>query len=77
MALQQTISADINNLKVGKKLKVMIDRIEGDNFIGRTEFDSPEVDPEVLIPIDTVGVEVGEFYEAEIIDASDFDLFAR
>jgi ribosomal protein S12 methylthiotransferase len=77
MALQQTISSEINSLKIGSNLKVMIDRIEGENFIGRTEFDSPEVDPEVLIPIDTKSIKIGEFYLAEIIDASDFDLFAR
>jgi len=77
MALQQTISAEINQTKIGKKLKVMIDRIEGENYIGRTEFDSPEVDPEVLIPIDTLGVKTGHFYQAEIVDASEFDLYAK
>lgn len=45
--------------------------------MGRTEFDSPEVDPEVLIPPSTEGVTIGEFYTAEIIDASEFDLYAR
>lgn len=77
MALQQKISSDINQFKIGKKLKVMIDRIEGENFIGRTEFDSPEVDPEVLIPITTPNVKIGEFYLAEITDATDFDLYAK
>ena len=77
MALQQTISSEINQTKIGKKLKVMIDRIEGENYIGRTEFDSPEVDPEVLIPIDTLGVKTGDFYQAEIVDASEFDLYAK
>lgn len=77
MALQQRISAEINQQKIGQRLKVMIDRIEGDNFIGRTEFDSPEVDPEVLIPLDTVGVAIGEFYMAEIVDATEFDLYAK
>ena len=77
MALQQTISAEINQAKIGQKLKVMIDRLEGDNFVGRTEFDSPEVDPEVLIPAATEGVEIGEFYLAEIIDATEFDLYAK
>lgn len=75
MALQQEISAEINRLKIGKKLKVMIDRTEGEHFVGRTEFDSPEVDPEVLIPINTKGVKTGEFYLAEITDATDFDLY--
>ena len=77
MALQQTISAEINQQKIGTTMKVMIDRIEGDNFVGRTEYDSPEVDPEVLIPLATSGVKVGEFYMAEILDATEFDLYAR
>jgi ribosomal protein S12 methylthiotransferase len=77
MALQQTISAEINQKKIGQKLKVIIDRIEGDNFVGRTEFDSPEVDPEVLIPLSVKDLKIGDFYIAEIIDATDFDLYAR
>lgn len=77
MSLQQTIASEINSSKIGSRLKVMVDRVEGDSFIARTEFDSPEVDPEVLIPITTKGIDIGEFYMAEIIDASDFDLFAR
>ena len=77
MALQQQISGTINQSKIGKTLKVMIDRVEGENFIGRTEFDSPEVDPEVLIPSTTAGVKIGEFYFAEIIDAADFDLYGK
>ncbi len=77
MALQQGISGTINQSKIGKTLKVMIDRIEGENYVGRTEFDSPEVDPEVLIPLSTQGVKIGEFYYAEIIDTTDFDLYAK
>ncbi len=77
MALQQKISGTINEAKIGKTIKVMIDRVEGENFIGRTEFDSPEVDPEVIIPISTEGVKIGEFYSAEIIDTTDFDLYAK
>lgn len=77
MEVQQEISAGINSEKIGRKMKVIVDRMEEDYFVGRTEFDSPEVDPEVLIPISTKGVKVGEFYQAEIIDASDFDLYAR
>jgi ribosomal protein S12 methylthiotransferase len=77
MALQQGISGTINQSKIGKTLKVMIDRIEGENYVGRTEFDSPEVDPEVLIPLSTQGVKIGEFYFAEIIDTTDFDLYAK
>jgi ribosomal protein S12 methylthiotransferase len=77
MALQQGISGTINQSKIGKKLKVMVDRVEGENFVGRTEFDSPEVDPEVLIPLSTEGVKIGDFYLAEIIDTTDFDLYAK
>ena len=77
MALQQNISAELNQNKVGQKLKVMIDRLEGDNFVGRSEFDSPEVDPEVLIPADTEGVKIGEFYTAEIVSAAEFDLYGK
>ena len=77
MALQQGISGSINQAKIGKKLKVIVDRVEGENFVGRTEYDSPEVDPEVLIPLTTKGIKIGEFYLAEIIDATDFDLYAK
>jgi ribosomal protein S12 methylthiotransferase len=58
-------------------MKVIIDKKDGEFFVGRTEFDSPEVDPEVLIPVDTKGVKVGEFYQAEIVDAAEFDLYGR
>ena len=77
MALQQNISGELNQNKVGQNLKVMIDRLEGDNFVGRSEFDSPEVDPEVLIPADTKGVKIGEFYTAEIVSAAEFDLYGK
>lgn len=75
MSIQQGISAEINQAKIGQTLKVMIDRVEDAYFVGRTEFDSPEVDPEVLIPISTKGVKQGEFYQAKIVDATDFDLY--
>ena len=75
MSIQQGISAEINQTKIGKTLKVMIDRVEDEYFVGRTEYDSPEVDPEVLIPVSTEGVRQGEFYNAKIIDATDFDLY--
>lgn len=77
MSVQQNISLRINQSKTGTKLKVMIDRIEGDNYVGRTEFDSPEVDPEVLIPVGTENIRIGEFYMAEITDASEFDLYGK
>jgi len=76
MAIQQVISAEINAAKVGQILKVVIDRIEGDYFIGRTEFDSPEVDGEVLIAA-TTKVEIGKYYMAKIISADDFDLYGE
>ena len=75
MSVQQSISAELNQLKIGKTFKVIIDREENEYFIGRTEYDSPEVDQEVLIPLDTVGVTKGEFYQTKIIDATDFDLY--
>jgi len=75
MSIQQGISAEINETKIGKTLKVIIDRVEDEYFVGRTEFDSPEVDPEVLIPISTNGLNIGEFYNAKIVDATDFDLY--
>ena len=77
MDIQQRIAAEINAAKTGSILKVIIDRKEGDYFIGRTEFDSPEVDTEVMIPADTKGVKVGEFYQATIVDATDFELFGE
>lgn len=77
MAIQQSISAEINQAKIGQTLKVIIDKKEEGYFVGRTEFDSPEVDPEVLIPADTAGVKVGEFYHAKISDADDFELYGK
>ena len=76
MDIQQGISAEISALKVGKTLKVIIDRVEGDYYIGRTEFDSPEVDPEVLIARSQGELTIGEFYEVKVTDADDFDLYA-
>ncbi len=77
MSIQQEISAEINQTKIGKSFKVIIDREEDDFFIGRTEFDSPEVDQEVLIPVKTEGVKKGEFYQTKIIEATDFDLYGE
>jgi len=58
-------------------MKVIIDRVEEEYFVGRTEYDSPEVDQEVLIPLKTEGVKKGEFYQAKIIEATDFDLYGE
>jgi len=75
MSIQQGISAELNQLKIGKTLKVIIDRVEDEYFVGRSEYDSPEVDQEVLIPIKTLGLKQGEFYQTKIIEATDFDLY--
>ncbi len=74
MALQQEISAEVEAQKVGKELKVIIDRKEGDYYIGRTEYSSPEVDPEVLIQADRKLV-IGKFYNVLITDSEEFDLY--
>jgi ribosomal protein S12 methylthiotransferase len=75
MRIQQNISAEIESKKVGTTLRVIIDRKEGDWFIGRTEYCSPEVDPEVLIPA-SENLIVGDFYMARITDSEEFDLYA-
>ena len=77
MALQQEISADLSHAKIGQELKVIIDRKEGDYYIGRTQFDSPEVDPEVLIKADGKRLFSGRFYQVRITNADDFDLFGE
>jgi len=74
MEIQQNISAELNNKIVGKILKVIIDRREGEYFAGRTEFDSPEVDQEVLIP-SGYNLQTGNFYNIKINQSTDFDLF--
>lgn len=74
MALQAEISADINAQKEGQTLKVIIDREEDDYYIGRTQFDSPEVDPEVLISKEKT-LQIGEFYTAKITSSSNYELF--
>lgn len=77
MRLQQQISADVQQSKVGKQLPVVIDREEGDYLVGRTEYDSPEVDPEVLIKkVDALDLRPGMFCRAYIESADDFDLYA-
>lgn len=76
MRIQQRISGEIEAEKVGKTMRVVIDRIEGDYYIGRTEFCSPEVDPEVLIPIGEKELQIGAFYNARFTDSEDFDLYA-
>jgi ribosomal protein S12 methylthiotransferase len=75
MAIQQEIALEINQRKIGTILKVVIDREEEDYFVGRTEFDSPEVDGEVLIS--SRDLTIGNFYQVKITDAEEFDLFGH
>ena len=75
MRIQQNISAELEAEKVGQTLKVIIDRQEGDYYVGRTEFCSPEVDPEVLIPAEERKLKIGEFYDVRITDSEEFDLY--
>ncbi len=75
MALQNGISAELNAEKVGQQMKVIIDRLEGDTYIGRTEFDSPEVDQEVIIAAPVQPLAIGEFYQVNITGSEDYDLY--
>lgn len=77
MAIQQEISSELSAAKIGRQMKVIIDRIEGDYYIGRTEFDSPEVDPEVLIERNGEQLIIGNFYQVEIVNSDDFDLYGH
>ena len=77
MSIQQGISGELSAEKVGRQMKVIIDRLEGEYYIGRTEFDSPEVDPEVLIERGDRALHIGNFYHVEIVNSDDFDLFGR
>jgi len=77
MSIQEPISLAINEAKIGKVMKVLIDRKEGDFFYGRTEFDSPEVDNEVLIDAEKHYVRVGDFVNVHIESASEFDLIGK
>lgn len=74
MEIQQRISVKFNEEKVGNVYRTIIDRIEGDYYIGRTEFDSPEVDMEVLIHLNKGKLQIGNFYNVRITDAAEFDL---
>lgn len=76
MRVQQRISAELMEQNIGKVMTVAIDRREGDWYVGRTEFSSPEVDPEVLIPVSEKRLRKGCFYDARITGAEEFDLYA-
>ncbi|MDN3593423.1 30S ribosomal protein S12 methylthiotransferase RimO [Zunongwangia endophytica] len=75
MEIQSQISWELNQQKIGNTFKVIIDRKEGNYFIGRTEFDSPDVDNEVLIDATEIYLKTGEYYDIEITEAADFDLY--
>ena len=75
MRVQQNISAELEAEKVGRTMRVIIDRQEGDYYVGRTEYCSPEVDPEVLIPVAEGRLTIGSFYDVKMTDAEEFDLY--
>lgn len=92
MEMQQEISLHCQEQKVGQIFKVVIDRLDGEYYVGRTEFDSPEVDPEVLIPVESlpteatavdsnlhshIALEIGKFYDVEIVSASPYELIGK
>lgn len=77
MELQSQISWELNQAKIGQTLRVVVDRKEGQYFVGRTEFDSPDVDNEVLIDASKVYLKTGEYTTVTITDAADFDLYAE
>jgi ribosomal protein S12 methylthiotransferase len=77
MEVQQEISYELNAAKLGKTFTVLFDKKEGDNFIGRTEFDSPDVDNEVLVDATENYVAIGSFAQVKITDTTDFDLFGE
>ena len=77
MNLQQNISFEINQQKVGKTFKVLFDKKEGDYFVGRTEFDSPEVDNEVLVKANKSKISIGSFANVKITSAEDYDLIGE
>lgn len=77
MELQSQISFELNQERIGKTYKVLFDKVEGDYFVGRTEFDSPEVDNEVLVRKDEFFVRLGDFAMVEITKADHYDLYGK
>jgi ribosomal protein S12 methylthiotransferase len=77
MKIQQQISLEHNQLKIGKTYKVMIDSVQGDYYVARSQYDSPEVDMEILLHRDKNDLQIGNFYKANIIGAEEFDLYAQ
>ena len=76
MAIQQNISLEINGQRVGKTEKVLVDRLEGDYYIGRSQYDSPEVDDEILISAEKE-LQIGNFYQVKITQADYYDCFGE
>ncbi|MCD8292154.1 MAG: MiaB/RimO family radical SAM methylthiotransferase, partial [Prevotellaceae bacterium] len=77
MGIQEEIAAEVAAAKLGQELKVVVDRVEGDYYVGRTEFDSPEVDLEVLIPRGKARLQQGRFYRVKITGSEAFDLYGE
>jgi ribosomal protein S12 methylthiotransferase len=77
MSIQEDIASELSSQKIGKVFKTIIDRVEGDYYIGRTQFDSPDVDPEVLIKKAETTLCIGDFYDVKIYDCDDFDLYGE
>lgn len=77
MDAQEEISYQLNQAKIGKTYEVLIDRKEGEFYVGRTQYDSPEVDNEVLIRVDSANLQIGNFYQVRIISAEAFDLYGE
>lgn len=76
MRVQQRISAELMEKHIGRDMKVIIDRREGDWYVGRSEYSSPEVDPEVLIPVSEKRLQRGCFYNVRVTGAEEFDIYA-
>ncbi len=77
MAIQQEVAFENNRQMIGKTYKVLFDKKEGGYFVGRTEFDSPDVDNEVLVSAENNYISIGSFAQVKIIDATDFDLYGE
>ena len=77
MEIQSQISWELNQQKIGQEFKVVIDRKEGNYFVGRTEYDSPDVDNEVLIDATKNYLKTGEFATVKVAEAADFDLYGE
>ena len=77
MELQRRIAGELNRERVGKQMRVIVDGRQGDFYVARSEYDSPEVDQEILIPADEKRLFKGRFYEVKITDAEDYDLYGE